>query len=634
MGMNKKPRGKHLFRFALIADSHLNPVDESNTSPWQTNHLANPRNEVVVDAVNRLKPAFTVHLGDVVHPLPYTSSYKGAAEYANNLYQKLNHPFYITPGNHDIGDKFLPGNPAATITQESCNIYENFFGKQWQTFERDGVCFIILNSCLFGSASVAEGLQWKWFEKTLSLNSDKRIFLFSHYPPFITERNEENNYDNIEQEPRARLLDYIEKYQVEAIFAGHVHTFFLNEISSTLSYALPSSTNFRQDYAEIFRVNPAQEFGRNDVGKFGFFIVDIYEDGHISRFARTNGSTEVVDAPVISHQIEIGQVNSKPINISVDMCHEWCEVLRLPYNPPLDAFTRKKVRNDYSILNLWDCGIEHIRIPVTDISDDQVWERVKFLSHLGVRFTVFTVSSFSKLVRERLSEISNLIHAFEMISVKPDEKLVDLKVASLDLPVYFSPIYIPPSHSGAAGPYDHTMASGYFISELSDRFQVPRYIHSGRNLDGIVVRVPYGDSVLNAIAYLRDLQRSNNLQIVANICLLPNKSSINNNDDDAISLRVAEACFASLVNPEIHIRLDTFIDIDRGYFLRHGLFDRRHNPRKAGLLVKHIKDVYGVLENLNASLVVKSDGVKEFHLKWGGGSTQLQLINGTLKEAA
>jgi UDP-2,3-diacylglucosamine pyrophosphatase LpxH len=374
MGMNKKPRGKHLFRFALIADSHLNPVDESNTSPWQTNHLANPRNEVVVDAVNRLKPAFTVHLGDVVHPLPYTSSYKGAAEYANNLYQKLNHPFYITPGNHDIGDKFLPGNPAATITHESCNIYENFFGKQWQTFERDGVCFIILNSCLFGSASVAEGLQWKWFEKTLSLNSDKRIFLFSHYPPFITERNEENNYDNIEQEPRARLLDYIEKYQVEAIFAGHVHTFFLNEISSTLSYALPSSTNFRQDYAEIFRVNPAQEFGRNDVGKFGFFIVDIYEDGHISRFARTNGSTEVVDAPVISHQIEIGQVNSKPINISVDMCHEWCEVLRLPYNPPLDAFTRKKVRNDYTILNLWDCGIEHIRIPVTDISDDQVWE--------------------------------------------------------------------------------------------------------------------------------------------------------------------------------------------------------------------------------------------------------------------
>jgi hypothetical protein len=86
----KIANGKHLFRFALIVDSHLNPADESNTSPWQTNHLANPRNEVVVDSVNMLKPAFTMHLGDVVHPLPCTSSYKGAAEYANNLYKKLN----------------------------------------------------------------------------------------------------------------------------------------------------------------------------------------------------------------------------------------------------------------------------------------------------------------------------------------------------------------------------------------------------------------------------------------------------------------------------------------------------------------------------------------------------------------
>ena len=219
-----------------------------------------------------------------------------------------------------------------------------------------------------------------------------------------------------------------------------------------------------------------------------------------------------------------------------------------------------------------------------------------------------------------------------MISVKPDEKLVNLKVASLDIPVYFSPIYIPQPHSGSAGPFDHTMASGYFVSDLSEHFQAPKYIHSGRDLDGIVVRVPYGDSVLDAIAHLGALQSSSDMQIVANICLLPNKSSLNNNDDDAISLRVAEACFASLMNPQIHIRLDTFVDIDRGYFLRHGLFDRRHNPRKAGLLIKQIKDVYGALKNLYVSVEVKSDGVKEFQLKWDKGALQLQLKNGIFKE--
>lgn len=628
----KNIRGRHLFRFALIADSHLNPVDEGNTSPWQTNHLANPRNEVVVDAINLLKPAFTVHLGDVVHPLPYTSSYKGAAEFANNLYLRLNNALYIAPGNHDIGDKCLPGNPAATISEESCKTYEGYFGDQWQSFERDGICFVILNSCLFGSGSEMEDQQWNWFEKTLSKNSDKRIILFSHYPPFITDRNEENNYDNVDRGPRERLLAYLEKYNVEAIFSGHVHTFFLNEISNTLSYALPSSTNFRQDYAEVFRVNPAEEFGRNDLGKFGFFIVDMYEEGHLSKFVRTNGSIEVLDAEKISKPAQYIHKKRELLNLSVDMCHDWCELSKLPYNPPLDAFTRKIVRNDYPILNLWDCGVEHIRIPVSDISDDQVWGRVQLLSRLGIRFTVFSVSSFSEIVKSRLMEISGSLQMLEMIGIKPDDKLIDLTITPFDVPVYYSPIYIPNSHAGLAGPFDHTMASGYSPVDLEDGFLGPKYTHSGKTLSGIVVRISLGTPALKAITKISQFSLDSGLKIVANICLLPDKSSLDNNDDDAISHRVAEACFASLMFPDVHIRLDTFTDIDRGYFLRHGLFDRRHNPRAAGLLIKQIKEAYGELRGLKVNLVEVPGGEKHFFLTWNNGSTKVQLVNGFLKE--
>lgn len=46
--------GKRMFSFAVMADSHLNPAGAEDTSPWHTNHLANPRNEVVVDAINKL----------------------------------------------------------------------------------------------------------------------------------------------------------------------------------------------------------------------------------------------------------------------------------------------------------------------------------------------------------------------------------------------------------------------------------------------------------------------------------------------------------------------------------------------------------------------------------------------------
>jgi hypothetical protein len=84
-----------------------------------------------------------------------------------------------------------------------------------------------------------------------------------------------------------------------------------------------------------------------------------------------------------------------------------------------------------------------------------------------------------------------------MISVRPDEKSVNLKIASLEIPVYFSPIYIPQSHAGTAGPFDHTMASGYFVSDLSEHFQAPKFIHSGHELDGVVVRVP--ESQMDAV---------------------------------------------------------------------------------------------------------------------------------------
>ena len=44
-----------------------------------------------------------------------------------------------------------------------------------------------------------------------------------------------------------------------------------------------------------------------------------------------------------------------------------------------------------------------------------------------------------------------------------------------------------------------------------------------------------------------------------------------------------EAAEAARANPAITLWLDTLLDIDRGYFVRNGLADRRFAPRAAGL---------------------------------------------------
>lgn len=505
--MSNFTSGRRLLRFAVVADSHLNPVNAGNTSPWQTNHLANPRNEVVVAAINRIAPAFTVHVGDVVHPLPHSTDYDGAADFATTLYRGLQAPFYIAPGNHDIGDKHLPGNPAACISADSCGKYEQHFGAQWQAFTEGNVCFIIINACLLGSGLPQEDAQWQFLQSRLAEEkaAGRRLFLFTHYPPFVTAPDEENHYDNIDHGPRRRLLELTASAGVEALFAGHVHTFFLNRHAGMWSYALPSSTNFRQDYAELFRVEPGEELGRNDLGKFGFFVVDIHEHGHIARFVRTYGSTDPAQGEEIALQVE-GDVREHAAGtVAADFRHDWARVEALPYNPPLDAFVRKRVRNDYYILNLWDAGMRGVRLPIHDIADEQAFERVRLLGELG------------HLARFR------------------------------------------PQRADASAP-------------------------------GVVVRIAGDEPVLESVRQAVEQAASHGVAIALHINLANRKSALVNDDDQAQAARVAEAAIAKAAYPDVPMTLDTFMDIDRGYFARHGLVDRRNNPRPAATVLRRLSE--------------------------------------------
>ena len=49
------------------------------------------------------------------------------------------------------------------------------------------------------------------------------IIVFSHYPFFINAYDEPETYSNISIETRNRYLDLFKKYNVDAVFAGHLH---------------------------------------------------------------------------------------------------------------------------------------------------------------------------------------------------------------------------------------------------------------------------------------------------------------------------------------------------------------------------------------------------------------------------
>ena len=64
-------------------------------------------------------------------------------------------------------------------------------------------------------------------------------------------------------------------------------------------------------------------------------------------------------------------------------------------------------------------------------------------------------------------------------------------------------------------------------------------------------------------------------------------------DDDWVANRVAEAVAAACAFEDVHVYADTFADVDRGYYRRHGVVDRFYNPRPGFAIVRHLVSALG-----------------------------------------
>ena len=241
---------------------------------------------------------------------------------------------------------------------------------------------MLINSPVFNSGLSSELEQIPWLERDFAVNRDKRIFLFTHYPPYILEPGEPTNYDNIDEPRRSWLLALLETYAVEALFAGHVHNFFYHRHGVTDCYLLPATSFFRQDYAELFRIEAAPEHGRNDAQKLGFFTVEVLESGHIAQFHRTNGDLLAPGEALGPEPRRVASCHPREHRsapVGVHLRHPWAEITDLPYNGPMDEFARKRARNDYTLLTLWELGVRRLRLPISDLIDDPTFTRMQAL---------------------------------------------------------------------------------------------------------------------------------------------------------------------------------------------------------------------------------------------------------------
>ena len=558
------------FTFAVISDTHIRALSGDQSSPYAVNEKANGRARYAVQLIAAQRPDLIIHLGDMVHPLPHMAAYLPASEEAKKIFHPIASGLHFVPGNHDIGDKPSLVSPAGAPDETSLGRYGEVFGNSHYAFKHRDVNFVVMNSSLVNTRSEAEKAQRQWLEATLRAVKGEKTYLFSHYPPFICSADEEDHYDNYAEPGRSWLLELVAETGVEAVFSGHVHHFFANTYKGVTFYCYPATSFTRQDYAALFDGPVAPEFGRDDSGKFGVTMVDVTAEGHNFRFQPTFGRSLEEGSTLPDDAL------SEPRNLSFitpHLRHDWAGITSMPYNGPMEEFSRKQARDDYPLLRVKQLGIGRVRTTLKDLEIAQRRERMELWSNQGIRFVLSSIGLPDARAQYLLESSGRLVDSLD-IAVADFNSVTVQDVVDLAArhPLWISKITTSSSNQDPSKPFAHTVSCGALPEEIDAAADFMNSVPASASAK-VVVQVPWGQDPGEVLSrWPLELDR-----LVLNVRLAASNPALPNFDEQAILkllIYLSEICAS---NPLLEVELDTFQDFDRGYHPRLGLVDGRSN---------------------------------------------------------
>ncbi|MEM7350290.1 MAG: metallophosphoesterase [Acidobacteriota bacterium] len=632
--------GQHLFTFAVISDSHVNEGESRSVSPYASNRQANGRLRHVVDHLNRLDLAFVVHLGDMGNPLPELPGYESAAKRFREIVSGLRAPLHLTAGNHCVGDKPQGWVPVPRVSSESLARYERVYGRHFYAFDHGDCQFLVLSSLIVNSGLPQEGEQKAWLEQELARAGDtgRRVWLMMHYPLFVAAADEPGSYDNLDLPGRSWLLSLLEEHDVEAVFSGHVHNYFYSRYAGTDLITVPATSFVRQDYSDVFRVAPADpEGGRSDLAKLGFCLVDVFERGHSHRIVRTAGRSLVpgeAQGEATTGPPATGVPQSTPTGVGVEMRENWLARLALRTNNSVSPFTRRSARNDWAVLALREMGATRVRLFLHELLDEDVIERVSTLQEAGFEFLVYSHGIPGEKAYRLVREHRALMAGWELV-LRHDQ--VESAVRRLEkvngstsvgaLPCYLNEVRDLSRAEIDDANVKHEAVYGFQIQEKERIEALVRDPDLRRTFRGLVFRLRRRG--VPELSLRRELQaidasaREWGMHHQAHVLFSGSLTADRLVDDLSTANRVAEAALIAAFARHIDLTLDTFEDVDRGYFVRHGLVDRRYNPRLAAKVLRHLGEVLG---GRTAGRLLRSSATTE---TWGRSLT-VELDDGVV----
>ncbi len=628
-----------LLSFVVVADTHVNERDDASSSPFQTNRLANDRARHVFRDIAAMdpQPSFVLHLGDIVHPVPSLPTFGEAVDRFKDIAAQVKVPVHLLPGNHDVGDKRVEWMPADQVCDDYLAVYRAAFGPDFHAFDQGPARFILLNSLLLNSGLPDEQRQRDWLEQQLDdcAAQRRRAFLFMHYPPYIYEDKERSSYDNVDEPARSWLLAQMRRAPVEAVFAGHVHNFWYDRVGNADFYMLPSTAFLRHDFTEFYRVAPTGEFGRADVGKFGYFIVDVFADGHVAYSVKTHGRQAGAGraaGPLPTTYLSYLKASAFD-RVCVELRHPWTEASQISATGGVQEFGRKWARNDYPLLALWEMGARLSKVPDIDAAEAPSRARMELMARMGHRYVV------TCLGRPRLALDAAQLRAAGIDTIEVNCTLATFEKhkgvlrewrQTTGTEVLLSKIHTFDDSHFDGKHFSHFVKAGFTLDELAAQETPVRAAIADGSLDGVTVRIEPHDDLIGAAVRLQRLADATGARILASLKTSGPNLATERADDRGFVQRVAQATLLSLASTQIRYVFDTFMDVDRGYYPRHGFIDRRFDMRPAA---RAFTTLGALLSGGSASVRLPPDGAGPVHVEVDGRAYALLCCDGSQARA-
>ncbi len=583
---NKSFLPKSLFEFVIISDSHYMLDPGGASLEFDNRRKQSARREIALRMAAALAPKFVVHNGDMVQEYPdnVEQFYKSMDESLEQMRACDIAPYYVA-GNHDIGDKPDPTAPASHVSREVLDWYHRKFGKSWYSFDQGDCHFVVLNSQIMNSTLPDAAEQEAWVEKDLAEHAKKRLFVLLHMPPYLFDETESSmgHYDNLANPARTWLLDLVQIYKVEQLFAGHVHFAFFDRLAETRYAVLASPVFTRPGFSCLFAGPPPPQRGRDDVPKFGFYLMRVRADKTDIHFIRTSGVEKL--SPNTEERLITrvsGTLPHSPLGITLSQ--PLGTVAEIPRAWP--AAIREKVRNDYPLLACMEMGVGYVRAPLTDFLDTFQRRRLGILRQEGVQLNAVVIFSEELDILGAMSQIHPGIDGLEIQiagTLYPSEKcieVIEVIQKRFDVSVTLSPIVCREATSGKQFP---RFRLGCTPQEIP---MINQYLAGkGVAIDRVICKLNNDQPLCNQIQEIAEIMP---LSHISNIDFSLEFSATN---DQANANLAAEALFSMATMPGSRIYFEPFSDLDRTMDVTHGLLDTLCNPRSASCTLQSLNTI-------------------------------------------